>query len=58
MPREIVDAPSLETFKVSIDGILSILVWCLAALPMAGGMELGALLSPLQPKPFRDSVLL
>ena len=43
LPRRIVDAPSLETFKVSIDGILRVLVWCLAALPMAGGMELGAL---------------
>ncbi|KFV49229.1 hypothetical protein N341_04126, partial [Tyto alba] len=26
LPREMVDAPSLETFKVQIDGALSILV--------------------------------
>ena len=43
MPREIVDAPSLETFKVSIDGILGILIWWLGTLPVAGGLELGAI---------------
>ena len=43
MSREVVDAPSLETFKVSMDGIMGILIWWLAALLMAGGLELGAL---------------
>jgi len=29
-----------------------------ASLPMAGGLELGGLKGPFQPKPFHDSVVL
>jgi len=27
LPREVVEAPSLETFKVRLDGLLSNLIW-------------------------------
>jgi len=40
LPREAVDAPSLEAFKDRLDGILGSLIWWLATLPMTGGMEL------------------
>ena len=43
MPKYVLCAPSLEAFKVRMDGILGILIWWLAALPMAGGLEPGAL---------------
>jgi len=40
MPREAVDAPSLEVFNARLDGALSSLVWWKASLPMKGGFEL------------------
>ena len=41
LPREVVDAPSLEVFKARLDGALSNLVyWKKVSLPMAGGLEL------------------
>ena len=40
LPREVVDAPSLEVFKARLDGALSKLVWWKVSLPMAGGLEL------------------
>ena len=44
LPREAVDAPSLEVFKTMLDGALGNLVqhwiWRLVALPVAGGLEL------------------
>ena len=43
MPKEVLCAPSLEAFKVRMDGILGSLIWWLASLSMAGGLELGAL---------------
>ena len=39
LPREAVDAPSLEVFKARLDGALSSLVWWKVSLPMAGGLE-------------------
>ncbi|KAK4831311.1 LOW QUALITY PROTEIN: hypothetical protein QYF61_016800, partial [Mycteria americana] len=39
LPREVVDAPSLETFKVRLDGALSNLIWLKMSLPMAGGLD-------------------
>jgi len=35
LPREAVDAPSLEAFKARLDGLLANLILCLAALTMA-----------------------
>jgi len=43
LPREAVDAPSLEVFKARLDGALSNLVWWEVSLHMAGGLELGDL---------------
>ena len=37
LPREVVDAPSLEAFEARLDGTLGNLIWRLATLPMAGG---------------------
>ena len=38
LPREVVDAPSLELSKARLDGALSNLVWWKVSLPMAGGV--------------------
>ena len=37
LPREFVDAPSLEGSKSRLDGIPGSLIWWPATLPMAGG---------------------
>ena len=37
LPKEAVDAPSLETFKARLDVALGSLVWCLVTLHIAGG---------------------
>ena len=37
LPKEAVDAPSLEAFKARLDVALGSLVWQLATLPTAGG---------------------
>ncbi|GAB0179734.1 hypothetical protein GRJ2_000438700 [Grus japonensis] len=39
LPREAVDAPSLEVFKARLDGALGNVVWWRVSLPMAGGLE-------------------
>jgi len=41
LPREAVDAPSLEVFKARLDGALSNLVWWKVSLPMTGRLEPG-----------------
>ncbi|KAJ7398384.1 hypothetical protein BTVI_125828 [Pitangus sulphuratus] len=40
LPREAVDALSLEVFKARLVGALSDLVWRMVSLPMAGNFEL------------------
>jgi len=40
LPREAVDAPSLEVFKAKLDGALGNLIWQLATLPALGRLEL------------------
>jgi len=44
LPREFVDASSLEVFKARLDGALGSLdwyyMWRLVALPVVGGLEL------------------
>ena len=39
LPREAVDAPSLEVLKARLDGALGNLVWWEVSLPMAGRLE-------------------
>ena len=41
LPREFVDAPSLEAFKARLDVALGSLVWWLATLHIAGGVGTG-----------------
>ena len=38
LPEEVVDAPSLEAFKATLDVALGSLVWRLATLHIAGGV--------------------
>jgi len=40
LPREVVDAPSLQVFKARLDGALSNVVLWKESLPMAGDLEL------------------
>ncbi|GAB0208201.1 hypothetical protein GRJ2_003285800 [Grus japonensis] len=40
LPREVVEAPSLEVFKARLDGALGILFQWRVSLPAAGGLEL------------------
>ena len=39
LPREVVDAPSLQTFKARLDVALVSLVWWLTTLPVAEGLK-------------------
>ncbi len=58
LPREAVDAPSLETFKARLDGALSNLIWLEMSLLLAGGLDWMGFKGPFQPKPFYDSMML
>ena len=50
LPKEVVDAPSLEAFKARLDVALGSLVCWLVTLHMHCG--------PFQPRPFCDSMIL
>ena len=52
LPKEAVDAPSLEAFKARLDVALGSLGWWLPTLHMAGGLKLNDYCGPFQPKPF------
>jgi len=41
--REPVDAPSIEGFKVRLDGTMGSLIWWVVTLSMGGGLELDGL---------------
>ena len=56
MPREVVDAPSLEAFKARLDVALGSLVWWLATLHIAGELKLDDHYGPFQPRLFYDSM--
>jgi len=56
-PREVVDAPPLETFKVRLDGALSNLIQLKMSLLTAGRLDQMASKGPFQPKPFYDSMI-
>ena len=40
LPKEVVDAPSLDEFKARLDVALGSLVWWLSSLPVAGELKL------------------
>ena len=58
LPKEAVDAPSLEAFKARLDVALGSLLWWLAPLHIAGGLKLGEHCGPSQPRPLFDSMIL
>ena len=58
LPKEAVDAPSLEAFKARLDVALGSLLWWLAPLHIAGGLKLGEHCGPSQPRPLYDSMIL
>ena len=49
LPKEVVDAPSLEAFKARLDVALGSLVWWLVTLHIAGGLKLDDHCGPFQP---------
>ena len=57
LPKEAVDAPSLEVFKATLDVALGSLVWRLATLHIAGGLKFHDHCGPFQPRPFYDSMI-
>ena len=56
LPKEVVDAPSLEAFKARLDVALGSLVWWLVTLHIAGGLKLDDHCGAFQPRPFCDTV--
>ena len=58
LPKEVLDATSLEAFKARLDVALGTLVWWLATLHIAGGLKLNYRCGPFQPRPFCDSMTL
>ena len=58
LPKEVVDAPSLETFKARLDVALVSLVWWLATLQVAGGLKLADRFGLFQSGPFYDFMIL
>jgi len=56
LPKEAVDAPSLQAFKARLDVAPGSLVWWLETLHIAGGLKLDDHCGPFQPKPFYDSM--
>ena len=56
LPKEVVDAPSLEAFKARLDMALVSLDWWLATLLRAEGLKLDDHCGPFQPRPFYGSV--
>ena len=57
LPKEAVDAPSLEAFKARLDVALGSLAWWLVTLHTAGGLKLDDHWCAFQPRPFCDSVI-
>ena len=58
LPREVVDAPSLEAFKARLDVALGSLVCWLVTLHIAAGSKLDDQCCPVKPRPFHDSIRL
>ena len=58
LPKEAVDAPSLQAFKARLDVALGSLGCWLVTLHIAGGLELDDHCGPFQPRPFYDFMIL
>jgi len=57
LPKEAVDAPSLEAFTARLDVALGSLVWWLVTLHIAGGLKLDDHCGPFQPRLFYESMI-
>lgn len=57
LPREVVDAPSLKTFKIRLDGAVSNLIWLKMSLHIAEGSDLMAFKCPFQPTLIYESMI-
>jgi len=57
LPKEVLDAPSLDAFKARLDVALGSLVWWLASLHIAGGLKLDDHCGLFQPRPFCDFMI-
>ena len=57
LPKEVVDASSLEAFKARLDVALGSLIWWLVTLHIAGGLKLDDHGGPFQPRPFNNSMI-
>lgn len=58
LPREVVDAPSLETFKVRLGRALSNVVWLKMSLFIPEGLGYMIFGGPFQPNLFYDFIIL
>ena len=58
LPKEVVDAPSLEAFKARLDVDLGSLVRWWVTLHIAGELKLDDHCGPFQPRPFYESMIL
>ena len=57
LPKEVVDAPSLEAFKARLDVALGSLGCWLVTLHIAGGLKLDDHCGPFQPRPSYTSMI-
>ena len=57
LPKEAVDAPSLEAFNARLDVALGSLVWWLATLHIKGRLKLDDHCGPFQPRPCYESMI-
>ena len=57
LPREVVDAPFTQTFKIKLDGVLRTLTELWMSLFIAGGLDQMAFRGPFQLKRFCDSMI-
>ena len=57
LPKEVVDAPSLEAFKARLDVVLGSLVQWLATLHVAEELKLDDHCGRFQHRPFYDSMI-
>ena len=58
LPRDVVDAPSLKTFRARLDVALGSLVSWLTTVHIAWGLKLDDQYGPFQPRPFYDPMIL
>ena len=58
LPKEVVDAPSLEALQARLDVALGSLIQWLATLPVAWELKLDDHCGPFQARPFYDSMIL